>query len=214
MIKAVIFDIDGTLSKENSWANLAIGMGATPAEDLELVELQKNKLITDEEADRRMLALWKRKGLATKSNFLKVFNAIELREDALDLVQYLKGKGIVICLITGSMDLYAKVIADKVGADEHYSNAQLFWDEDGNITNLIYNSAQGALKLKQFKEFLQKYSLKPDDCAVVGDSENDYLLFQETKKGIAIRSFMEDKVLEVIAWKVIDNLSEIKNIIK
>ena len=213
-IKAVIFDIDDTLTQKNSWAEVAVGMGATHAEDLEIYYMHKEGKLTDREADDKILAMWKRKGLGTKENFEKIFNAIPLRDDALDLIQYFKQKKIIVCLITGSMDMYAKIIAEKVQADAFYFNADLHWDEGGKIIDFDYKVNQGALKLTQFQDFCQKNNLKSEECVVVGDSENDHLLFLETKKGIAVRTKVEDKTLEQIAWKVIDNLSEIKDIIK
>jgi len=213
-IKAIIFDIDGTLTEKNSWQQLIIAMGGTWEEDLEVVELDRSGKISHEEANARVLALWKRHGLASRENFQKTFENMNLRHDALDLVNYLKQKGIIICLITGSMDLYAQTIAEKVGAQNFYSNAILRWDENSMIKDFIYDWRQGELKLKQFREFLQKNNLRPDECATIGDSDNDYELFKLTGRGIAIRTEYEDKVLESIAWKVVNSLSEIKNIIK
>lgn len=212
-VKAVIFDIDGTLSEKNSWHVLAIAMGATPAEDLEVVELQQAGKITNREADARILAFWKRKGLATRENFRKTFEDIPLRQDAQDLVNYLKQKKILICLITGSMDMYAEVVARRLGVEDFYSNAKLSWSDDGNISDFTYDGKQGTKKLDQFHEFIKKNNLKAAECAAIGDSENDYLLFLETKKGIAVRSESEDKVLEAAAWKIVNNLKQIKEIL-
>lgn len=212
-VKAIIFDIDGTLSEKNSWAVAAQAMGGTHAEDLEIYFANKNGIITQEEADAKILEMWKRQGLATKANFIKAFESIPLRHDAVDLVQYLKSKGLKICVMTGSMDLYAKIIAKKVGADDCYFNAKLFFNEEEHIENFSYIADQGALKLVQLKEFCAKHNLQPQECAVIGDSENDYEIFKLTKNGIAIRSFEEDKFIETLAWKVVNNLSEIKAII-
>ncbi|OGE82469.1 MAG: hypothetical protein A3B10_00130 [Candidatus Doudnabacteria bacterium RIFCSPLOWO2_01_FULL_44_21] len=111
------------------------------------------------------------------------------------------------------MGPFAKIIAERVAADDFYFNTPLSYDEQGNITDLVYEKDQAGHKLKQFTEFCQKYGFKPEDCVVVGDSENDLLLFLETKKGIAIRTEAEDKILEPVAWKIINNLAEIKNIL-
>src|SRR3989344_4739849 len=133
MIKAVIFDIDGTLSPKNSWQVMALAMGGTHEEDLEIYYASKEGKITQEEADGLILQMWKRQGLATKDNFYKTFDSIPLRHDAVELVQYLKSKGLKVCLITGSMDMYAEIVAKKVAADAWYSNAHLFWGKDGHI---------------------------------------------------------------------------------
>lgn len=212
-IKAAIFDIDGTLAEKNSWHVIALAMGGTAEEDLEIYYAEKSGKLTSEEARNRILTLWTRQGLATKENFERIFHSISLRDDAIDVVQYLKKKRLLVCLITGSMDMYAKIIAGKVNANEYYSNAKLSWGGDGVIEDFSYNVDQGAIKVKQFNDFIKKYSLEPEECIVIGDSENDRGLFGLTKRGIAIRTDYEDKHLETLAWKVVNNLSEIKEFI-
>ena len=213
MIQAVIFDIDNTLTKKNSCWTIAEAVGMIIAEDLEIYERSKSGNVSSREIDRELLTLWQRKGLATRSNFENTFTNMELRDEALDVIDYLKRKKIKVCLITGSMDLYANIIAKRVGADDFYANTPLKFDAQGNVVDLVYQKDQAGLKLNQFTEFCQKNQLTPAECMVVGDSENDLLLFLETKQGIAIRTEAEDKILEPVAWKIVDNLSEIKQIV-
>jgi phosphoserine phosphatase len=212
-IKAVIFDIDGTLTTKNSWSETAIGLGGTPQEDLEIYEMYKAKQILSDEADAKLLAMWKRNGLATKENFNKIFYGIPLRPDAIELINYLKQKQLIICLITGSMDMYAQIIADKLDITDYYYNATLFWQDDGHIKAFNYIVNQGEKKLEQFQQFCLKNNLRPEECAVIGDSENDHLLFIASKKGIAVRTEYEQKELETVAYKIVNNLTEIKEII-
>ena len=51
------------------------------------------------------------------------------------------------------------------------------------------------------------------ECVPVGDSENDTDLFKLTKNGVAIRTEFEKKELEQIAWKKIDHLIQLKEIL-
>ncbi|OGE88301.1 MAG: hypothetical protein A3J07_00715 [Candidatus Doudnabacteria bacterium RIFCSPLOWO2_02_FULL_49_13] len=212
-IKAVVFDIDGTLTEKNSWQQLMLAMGGTWAEDLEVVELERSGKITHEEANARILALWKRYGKDTRENFTNAMEAMALRPDAVSLIEYLKTKGIVICLITGSTDLNAQIVARKVGVENFYYNTKLNWDDHGRILDFKYEWKQGELKLKQFHEFLKKNNLQPEQCAVIGDSDNDHELFKITGKGIAVRTEFEDKILETLAWQVVNTLAEIRAII-
>lgn len=212
-IKAVVFDVDGTLTKKNSWQTIALAMGATWEEDLEIYHAEKAGKLTSDEACRRIITLWKRKDLATKENFRRIFREMEFRSDAVEIIQHLKKKGLKICLITGSMDMYAEVIAERLGVDQYYSNAKLYWNTDDTIDKFTYSVHQSKVKLEQFEGFLKDNNLKPNECAVVGDSSNDYGLFELTRRGIAIKSEYEDVELESIAWRVIGNLSEIKNIL-
>ncbi len=213
-IKAVIFDIDGTLSQKNSWWELAEGFGATKEESIGIYEDNLSGKLTQPEAGARVLEMWTRKGPVSKEKFTKILSAIPLRDESLEVAGYLKSKGMLICPITGSNEIYAELVAKKIGADDFYANAKLFWDDKGNLKDFSYEINQSDIKLKQFHEFCQKFNLKPEECIPVGDSYNDYELFRITGRGIAIRTQYEDKVLEELAWKVVNNLSEIKEIIK
>jgi len=214
VIKAVIFDIDDTLTTSNSWNSAAVGLGVTHEEERDNWSKYLNGEIDGEEVNRRVLQMWKAKGLASKNKFREIFDSIPLRSDAVDVVEYLKSQNKEICLITGSMDMFAEIIAQKLGIRDYYSNAEMFWHEDDNFSHFNYDFDQAGKKLQQFLKFCENNSLKPEECVVVGDSANDYELFVKTQKGIAVRTPHEDKSLEKVAWKVIKTLSEIKDIIK
>lgn len=212
-IKAVIFDVDGTLSPINSWLWLSEALGAKKEENIAIYEGNLSGKLMQFAANAKVLEMWTRKGPVSKEKFIKILTEIPLRPEALELCAYLKSKNIIICPITGSNEIYAEIVAKKIGADVFYANAKLFWDESNNLVNFTYAVNQADIKLNQFKDFCAKFKLKPDECVPVGDSYNDYELFRITGKGIAVRTEYEDKVLEELAWKVINNLSEIKNII-
>lgn len=211
--KAVIFDIDGTLTKEISWSYLAVKLEASPEEDLEIYHKHRAGKLTDAEADARILKMWTARGPVSKKRFIEVFDSIPLRPEAFELIKNLKQKGKIICLITGSMDLYAQMIAKKFGVEHYFWNADLFWDAENNILNFNYTADQGSKKLKQLKKFCQDQNLALEECAVIGDSENDIEIFKATKKGIAVKTEFEEKELEKEAWKVVDNLAAINQII-
>jgi len=68
-------------------------------------------------------------------------------------------------------------------------------------------------KIDFFKQYCLKNNLQYSECVPVGDSENDTDLFKLTKNGVAIRTEFEKKELEQIAWKKIDHLIQLKEIL-
>lgn len=208
-IKAVIFDLDGTLTLRTSWNYLAEYLGASAEEESKNFQDWNDKKITTEQADENILRMWRSGGRANKTEFTKAFKSIPLRPGAVELMQYLKDKGILVCLITGAMDLYAEVMAKRLGAQNYYANTIFHWDDNDEIKKFDYTPDQGLKKLEQFKEFCSEQKLNFTDCAAVGDSQNDYQLFQVTGKGIVIRSEYESKELEKVAWKIVSELPEI-----
>ena len=212
-IKAVIFDIDGTLTKEISWPFLVERLGISITQHDEVFQAFKKGEISLQDATNKVLSLWRSKGLATKAYVANVLSEIPLRDDAEETIQYLKSKSYILCLITGSMDLYAEQVAKKLGIPHYYSNTKLFWDKAGALIGMDYYTDDKGKKLEQFMEFAQKVGVQPEECVVVGDSANDIGLFEATGKGIAVRTEFEAKELEAVAWKKIEYLKEIKDIL-
>ena len=57
-IKAVVFDIDGTLTEHNSWYAFTRDIGGSEAEHLAIYEGQRKGDIGLEEAKQRLLEIW------------------------------------------------------------------------------------------------------------------------------------------------------------
>lgn len=211
-IKAITFDIDTTLTYGTSWTIITKKLGA-PVKTHEFIyqELKDNK-ISYQQAKGQLLNLWKATGNNNKDFFTKIFRNIPLKKGAQEIITYLKTKGIIICLITGSVDLYAETIAKRLGIDHYFANTELVWDKNNKLVDFHYDINQSAKKLQQFLHFLSQQKINTNDCFIVGDDENDIDLFKFTKKGIAVKSEKIDR-LKPYAWKVINNLLDIKKIV-
>jgi HAD superfamily phosphoserine phosphatase-like hydrolase len=210
--KAVIFDIDGTLTPEISWTALTRDMGASVEEHMVIYHEHRDGKITYETSKRKLLELWRKTGNTDKNYFETVFSGWPLKDGAKDLIDYLNLKNYLLCLITGSTSLYAEIVAKRLGIKEWFANASFDWDDKGNLIDFHYEIEQEKVKLNQFVEFCRKKGLDPKDCAVVGDGYNDAGLFSLTGNGIAVKS-KDSHFLDEIAWKKIENLSEIKDLL-
>lgn len=211
MIKAVIFDIDGVLSERISWTELTKDLGASVDEHLDIFNQLIDGKITYEDSKSQLLKIWQSTGNTNNETFQEIFASWPLRVEAQGVIDFLRDKGIITCIITGSMDLYAKVVAEKLDIPFYYFNTELVWDDRRNLIDFHYSKDQANKKVEQFQKFRKEWNLIPKECVGVGDGPNDIELFKVIR-GIALRS-PNSKDLETIAWKVIDNLSEIKEII-
>ena len=211
-IKAIIFDIDGTLSHDISWTKLTLMLGASVPDHEQIYDDFKNGRMEYEESKKALLKLWRGDGEVTKAKLEKLFNDWELKPDAKEVFDYLKNKGYRTCLVTGSVDLFAEVIARRLGADEYYANTILHWDENNHLHDYTYEIHAGDKKLAQLMEFCKKNSIDPSECVAVGDDTNDTELFKITKRGVAVES-PTSQVLDSVAWKKIKALSELKEIL-
>ena len=89
-------------------------------------------------------------------------------------------------LITGSFDLFAKAIAQKLDIPSWYANTEMIWDEKGNLVDFHYVRDQAAQKLIHLQQFTKQHGIHIEDCIVIGDGDNDVEIFKATKNDIAV----------------------------
>lgn len=212
MVKAVVFDIDGTLTYEVSWLKITELLGASVSEHEQIFDLFLKDKLTYEEAKRQLIDLWQSTNNANRPYLSALFDEWVLQDDAQELVDYLHSNNYITVLITGSVDLFAQKIAEKLSIKNYYANTQLIWDNQQNLIDLHYERDQARKKLAQFRAFVGKHGLPPSECVVVGDSENDIELFKLTNHGIAVSGAKDE--LQAVAWKQVNSLSGIKVILE
>ncbi len=213
--KAAIFDIDGTLTPQVSWTAFTRDIGGSVAEHLAIYHDHLDGKIGLDESKARLLKMWQSTGKANKAHIVNAFGAWPVRPDAFPLIKWLKENGYRVCLITGSVGVYAKYMAEKLGADAYYANAELYFDANGELENFHYTTDQAEVKLRQFKEFCQQNNLRPGQCVPIGDSDNDIELFRITGNGILINE--DEQVAEELlaaAWQTVRSLQEVQLLLK
>ena len=211
MIKAVIFDIDGTISPEISWVALTRDLGASVEEHDMIFKRFLSGDLSYEDSKKQLIEMWNKTGNANKTYITHLFHQWTLYPEASELFSYLHKRQIITCLITGSFDLYAQVFAKRLGVKHFYANTKLLWDEKGNLMDFDYVKNQSEEKVNHLKEFCKTTLLSADECIVVGDDDNDTGIFTLTGKGISVISETSHK-LDAVAWKKAQNLEEVKHI--
>ena len=210
-MKAVVFDIDGTLTDNVSWFKITELLGASVEEHAKIFDdLLKDKLSLPE-AREQIMSLWQATGNANKDFLRKIFRDWTYRDDAGPLIEYCKEQGYEVALITGSLDLFAEYVALHFGIKHWYSNSELVCNDSGELVDFYYEQDQASKKLEQFEEFIKLVRVDAEDCFVVGDSANDVKLFERTEKGIAVHT--DDQSLQRAAWRKARSLSEVKEFI-
>lgn len=219
MIKAIVFDLDGTLTVPASgaaWLELTKGLGGNADEHLEIFKKLTTGEVSLEDAKEKLLISWNLYGPVNKKRAQEIFSLIPLREDAEEMVRYLRSKNYLLSLITGSPNTYAEVFAKKLSILEYFAN-DFVYDKNENLIDFIYDPAQDEKKLRQLQEFLARHNLQPQECAAVGDGWNDSKMFLYTGRGIALKapngSAFWDSRLETVAWRVIESLVQLKEIL-
>ncbi len=213
MFKAVVFDIDGTLTRDISWNRFTLGLGGSIEVHDEIYGRWKRGELTLQESNKLCLENWSKEGKANKKDITKILKEIPIREDAKEIISYLKEKGYKLCMITGSFDLYAQLVGEELGIPDWYAISTLVWDEKDNLTDVITVTGDKEKKIELFNQFREKHGLNINECVPVGDSSNDIGLFSLTSNGVAVRTEFEAVELEKVAWKKVNNLIELKELL-
>ena len=209
-IKAIIFDIDGTLHADISWLKLTEGLGASVEKHMEIFDNYLENKISYKIAKVSLIKLWQKTGNANKKYMADMFASWNLKPDAHATIDYLKNKYKVI-LISGSVDLYVQVVANKLGVKDWRANTTLDWDVKGNLTNFHYIRNQAAKKVNQFIKIKKSMKLKNDNFAVIGDGDSDVALFEKIKCSVMVEKEKAHPELEVLAYKKVNDLSDLKS---
>lgn len=210
-ITTIILDVDGTLTDDVSWLPLTAGLGADPKIHEKIFDDFKAGKHSYSDAKKQLIKLWQNTGNANKGFMKSMFQSWKLKCDTRETIDYLK-KSYRLCLISGAVDLYIKIVAKKLGISDWYANTELIWDNKGNLVDFNYFADQAQKKLEQFNKFAKKYNLDKEECVIVGDGDSDLVLFRELKHGIAVNKDPNPD-LESLSSKRISKLIELKNLL-
>src|ERR1700729_416108 len=113
--KAVILDIDGTVSPEVSWLALSRDPGASVKQHQIIFDDYRYGRTNYAIAKSRLIELWRATGNANHTAMDRHFKQWPLDPAAVPLVAACKQHGYKLCLITGSVDRYAEAVAHRLG---------------------------------------------------------------------------------------------------
>ncbi len=211
-IEVVCLDLGDTLIKGKSWQNLNFAMGMTSDENAMLYNLHKNGEITYTMWVEIALGIYKKRKNLKWADVEKIINNYSYFPSAEELVRYLKQKYTVV-IVSGEMNLVVEKIAKELGIVHFKSLTEFFFDELGYIAKVRVDDRTGdeaKNKVCFLKEICSSLGAKLDNCVCVGDGRNEHQLFKETR---GITFDWSKEIHKKLAWKVVSDLSEIKNIL-
>lgn len=205
-IKLICFDLNETLIKENSWLNLNLAMGMTRKEDQVLLDFYEEGIISYNEGQEILERIYKKRGKATMKTITSTILNYTYNRGSREIIRYLQNKGYKIGLISGSFDILVEKIAGELGIEFYESNNIFIFDGNDYLDNIVSLGDDAIVKLRHLQSFCRKLNINITQCACVGDGNNDRQMFVNTKHGVAFKG----SEVEDVAWKVIDNLSDLK----
>lgn len=196
MIKLIVFDLDNVIIDGEAIDEIGKLMDVQD-QIIEITEKAMQGDVDFETAIKERVKLLKG---ASIEDIKKISDEMPLMKGAEETIAALKEKGYKVATISGSFDIVANSIKEKLGLDYAFSNKLL--EEDGILTGEVSGPLVEGSKYDVLCKLVKDENITLEECVAVGDGANDISMIEAVKLGIA---FNAKPALKEIADKVIDN---------
>jgi len=186
--KLVVFDLDGTLTKERSiWEYIHVRLGKWYgfAE-----EYQKQFLagkISYREFCERDAEVWK--GMKVEE-VLEIVKTVPFHPGVDELINYLKQRGLKLSMVSSGLSLLADWVHQRYGFDYSVSNDLIH--KNGVLTGEVRIQVHFDKKAEWVDRILQQYEIRHEGTIAIGDSKGDMDMFQRVGFSVAFNSSCEE----------------------
>ena len=189
MIKLVVFDLDNVII--DGEAIDEIGKLANVEDDIaEITEKAMQGEIDFETSIKDRVQLLEGTSI---EDIEKLADDLPLMAGAEETINGLKENDIDVAIISGSFDVVAEKVKDKLGVDKVYTNS--FTVEDGKLTGEVTGPLVSGSKLDVLNDHVEEAGIALDDVVAVGDGANDISMIESAGCGIAFNA--KDSVKEI-----------------
>ena len=189
LIKLVVFDLDNVII--DGEAIDEIGKLANVEEDIaEITEKAMQGEIDFETSIKDRVQLLEGTSIEDIENLA---DELPLMPGACKTIKCLKDKDIDVAIISGSFDVVAEKVQEKLGVDTVYTNS--FTVEDGKLTGEVTGPLVSGSKLDVLKDHVEEAGITLDEVVAVGDGANDISMIESAGCGIAFNA--KDSVKEI-----------------
>lgn len=207
-IKLICFDLDQTLIDRNSWKELGLALGISVEEDRKMYREYESGILSYDEWNNKILEYYLKHKDANKKSITKILSQYSYTKGAREIVEYLKNKGYILVLISGSIDILVDIVAKDLGIQFAKANNIFVFNDEDKLQNIQSYGDDTLAKVTHLKYFCDILNISIKECACIADGANDIEMFLQTGHGITFKgSNIEDK-----AWKVIDTFEDLKKI--
>lgn len=216
--KAVVFDFDGTLTKPyfgyNTWETIWTELGY-PVEYCEKYHrMFSNKEITHDEWCEITEKYFKEKNL-TKNIIVKAAERAELLDDVYEVITYLKSKGMLLYVLSGSIKQYIELVLGKNITDcfvEIKANRFIF-DSQGKLEGIIGTPYDFEGKARFVNKIMIDKKLSPKEIIYIGNSFNDEFVYESGVETLCVNPQGTDYYDGKIWHNYIRNVKSLKDIL-
>jgi phosphoserine phosphatase len=179
----VCFDMDGVLTSVRSswhWLNLCLGI-----DNEATFRAYVSGEIDQMEFMRRDIAQWKSvKPDIRVSDIIRFFQDMPLTGGIQETVACLKSNGINCVIVSGGVDIAARMIREEFGFDEHIADG-ICINPDGTLTgegNMVVDLNNKGINVRRF---IEEYGTTTERTVSIGNSHTDIPMFRNSGMSIA-----------------------------
>jgi HAD superfamily phosphoserine phosphatase-like hydrolase len=212
-IKAVAFDVDGTILEFTIWPKLHALFNFSMEEDKRLHTLYHEGKLSYRDWMEEVYGGYLRKGPTRyKAEIEPLMRDFRLVPGAETVMAELQTRYPLALVSSGLMD-YVRPVGDHLKIPDVYTFTHLIYGSDDAYTGLGYDREgdEILMKVSALAEWGAKIGVKPSEIAFVGDSVNDMGAFRYTGRGILKGESTE--AMRNVAWRQIRALSELLDIL-
>lgn len=206
----IVFDIEGILIQESIWPKInALAGISAEIDSLWYSEYYRGAISFNEWIQR----LTRAHHLAgkTRSDYETIMTrAIRFEQNVEQFIQSLQ-QSYLVCLASSTVDIFVQEVACRLSISEYNANYSFVYDGKNKIKEIKYIDEEAQAKASYIKSLCKKYNFQHEQVVIVGDSSNDMEAFRLTGRGILVGKGNEK--LENVAWKQVENLKDIENIL-
>lgn len=172
MIKLVVFDLDNVII--DGEAIDEIGKLVDVQEQIaEITEKAMNGDLDFETSIKERVKLLEG---ASVEDIKNLANEMKLMEGAEDAIKGLKDKGYEVAVISGSFDLIADPLKEKLNLDYLFTNK--LEEKDGKLTGEVTGPLVEGSKADVLKNIIENSDISVEECIAVGDGANDISMME------------------------------------
>ncbi|WP_074798011.1 phosphoserine phosphatase SerB [Methanobrevibacter olleyae] len=182
MIKLVVFDLDNVIIDGEGIDEIG-----------KLVNIEDQIATITEQAMQGDIdfetSIKKRVGLlkgASTEDIKTLANEMPLMKGAKEAVSTLKENGFDVAIISGSFDIIADTIKEKLNVDNIFTNSLV--EKNGILTGDVTGPLVSGSKLDVLSKFIEEAGYSLDECVAVGDGANDISMIESAGYGIAFNA--------------------------
>lgn len=204
--KAIITDVDSTLTERTAWYELTDRLGGSSYKHADLFAEFLQGDLSYQKLKEELFKIWNANGPVHKDKLAKIFREIPLKGEAISLIRKLQEKGYIVCLISSSISMFVEEVAKKLNVKHHYGNPIFQFDENGYWIDFDYTRGEEILKMEQLDDFQKRTGFKDENCVAIADGINDIEMFRRLP-GIVVDP--KSTHLKELAWQKVKFLPRV-----